>query len=406
MTTTRSTVVAVYRNNADAQGAAAELKANGFSSNDIYISEVGQTGTNTRDVESAGYGSHHHHEGGITGWFKSLFGHEDETDQDTYRDYENAVSSGNVLLTVETDDQSVEAVGDILDRFNPVDMRRENARDASAGTTATGGTTTGAAVAAGTTSGSTAGRDYSAATQGAGATTGGTARRVEAAAGQAEGQSIPVVHEELRVGKRRILRGGVRVYTRVVEQPVEESVRLREEKVRVDRQPVDRPVAESDLRAGRDQVIEVQEYAEEPVVAKQARVVEEVRVQKEATERDQTVRDTVRRTEVRVEGINAENAGQAGTAAQTDYDADYRRDFQTNYGTSGANYDEYAPAYRYGYEMANDPRYRGRKFDEVESDLRADYGQRYPNSAWDRFKNSIRYGWDKVTGKANAATTR
>src|SRR5947209_7449648 len=98
-------------------------------------------------------------------------------------------------------------------------------------------------------------------------------------------QVIPVVEEAIQVGKRRVLRGGVRVYSRITEQPVEESIGLREERVRVDRQRVDRPVTQADLAAGREQVIEVEEFAEEPVVSKQARVVEEVRVGKEVSQK-------------------------------------------------------------------------------------------------------------------------
>src|SRR4051794_6001375 len=56
---------------------------------------------------------------------------------------------------------------------------------------------------------------------------------------------LPVVEEELQVGKRRVERGGVRVGTRVTEQPVEEQVRLREERARVERRPVDRPATEA-----------------------------------------------------------------------------------------------------------------------------------------------------------------
>jgi stress response protein YsnF len=411
-TTTRSTVIAVYRNNADAQGAAAELQANGFNARDIYISSAG-TAASGGEAENRQYATHHEHEGGVTGWFKSLFGH-NESDQD---DYERAIRGGNVLLSVETDDQNIDAVGDILDRFNPVDVHREDSGP-------TGETTAARSGAAGGVSGTTAARNYGAAkstapppagqrtsTQTAAAdarTATGSAKppSTGTARTNAEGQAIPVVQEELQVGKRRVLRGGVRVYARLVEQPVEETVRLREESVRVNRERVDRPVTQGDLRPDRDQVVEVQEFAEEAVVAKQARVVEEVRIQKDANERDETVRDTVRHTEVRVEGIDAENARGTTGAGTTNFDEDYRRDFQTNYAGSGGTYDEYAPAYRYGYDMANDPRYRGRSFDEVESDLRSDYGRRYPNSAWDRFKNSIRYGWDRMTGKTKSATSR
>jgi len=121
-----------------------------------------------------------------------------------------------------------------------------------------------------------------------------------------EGQTaIPVVEEELQVGKREVERGGVRVRTEVQERPVEEKVNLREEHVRVERRPVDRPASEADInRARQGGTIEVREKAEQPVVQKQARVVEEVVVGKEATQRTETVRDTVRRTDVDVEETN------------------------------------------------------------------------------------------------------
>jgi len=111
--------------------------------------------------------------------------------------------------------------------------------------------------------------------------------------------AIPVVEEELKIGKRLIRRGGVRVYTSVTDRPIEESVRLREEHVEVTRQPVDRAATASDMSA-LETPIEITETAEEPVVSKQAKVVEEVIVQKAATERTETVRDTVRRKDVDV----------------------------------------------------------------------------------------------------------
>jgi uncharacterized protein (TIGR02271 family) len=201
------------------------------------------------------------------------------------------------------------------------------------------------------------------------------------------------VQEDLAVGKRGFQRGGVRVYSRLVETPVEENVRLRDERVYVDRQPVDRPVTANDLKGKQNQVIEVKEYAEEPVVEKRARVVEEVRVGKDVAERTETVRDSVRHTEVNVERLA--KSGDSGFD-----DSDFRRHFQQSYGATGASYADYEPAYEYGYRNASDPTYRNRPFDEVESDLRTDYERRYPNSTWDKVKDSVRYGWDRVTGKA------
>jgi uncharacterized protein (TIGR02271 family) len=378
--TTKSTVIAAFRNSADAQAAAQDLQAAGINRGDIYLESSG-SGTSTD------YGSRTTtHEGGITGWFKSLFGAEDDTDR---AGYEQAYGSGNYLLSVDADESQIDRIEDVLNSHSPVNVHTD---DAYAG----GGS------AAGSSNYGTTGTASTAAALG----TAGTSDVSRANTGANTTESIPVVEEELQVGKRRVLRGGVRVYSRVIEQPVEESVNLQEERVRVDRRPVDRPATEADFRTGQEQVVEVEEYAEQPVVAKQARVVEEVRVGKEVSQRSETVRDTVRRTEVDVEQIpgTASTAGTAtgaaatGTGAAFD-DSDFRRDFQTNYGTSGASYDTYAPAYRYGYDMASDPRYKGRSFSDVENDLREDYGRRYPNSTWDKMKNSIRYGWDKVTGK-------
>jgi uncharacterized protein (TIGR02271 family) len=112
---------------------------------------------------------------------------------------------------------------------------------------------------------------------------------------------IPVVEEELKVGKRQVEGGGVRVKTNVTETPVEEQVNLREEHVRVERRPVDRPATAADMNeAQHGRTLEVREKSEEAVVSKDARVVEEVVVGKEATERTETVRDTVRKTDVDV----------------------------------------------------------------------------------------------------------
>ena len=116
--------------------------------------------------------------------------------------------------------------------------------------------------------------------------------------------AIPIVEEDLNVGKRTVDAGGVRIYRRVVEIPVEEQVTLREEHAFVDRRPVDRAVTEADLLAQGERVIELTETAQEVVVGKEARVVEEVRVGKEGIDRVETVRDTVRHTEVEIEEID------------------------------------------------------------------------------------------------------
>ena len=167
--------------------------------------------------------------------------------------------------------------------------------------------------------------------------TGAEATRERGRAGTREVEtgdvSIPVVEEELQVGTRQVRRGGVRLYTRVTERPVEETVRLRDETVHVERHPVDRPATEADFAAAREGTVEVTETDEEAVVRKQARVVEEVVVGKAVEEHTETVRDTVRRTEVEVEPLGADH-GRAAHGFDT-YEADFRRHYTTSF-ASGA----------------------------------------------------------------------
>lgn len=122
--------------------------------------------------------------------------------------------------------------------------------------------------------------------------------------------AIPIIEEELIVGKRTMDRGGVRVYRRIVEIPVEQSVSLHEEEVRIERHPVDRPATDQDLAMQGERSIELTEMAEEAVVSKSAYVVEEVHLGKQVTERTENIRDTVRRTEVDVEEIGSSSSPQ------------------------------------------------------------------------------------------------
>ncbi len=83
---------------------------------------------------------------------------------------------------------------------------------------------------------------------------------------------------------------------------------MREEHIVVNRHPVNRAVTDSDLTNFKEGEIELTERAEEAVVGKQARVVEEVSIGKNVAEHEQTVRDTVRSTEVDVEEIDTDTS--------------------------------------------------------------------------------------------------
>ena len=92
----------------------------------------------------------------------------------------------------------------------------------------------------------------------------------------------------------------------MIEKPVEETLRLREEHVVVNRRPVNRAVTDADMSSFKDGDIEITERSEEAVVSKQARVVEEVEIGKQVTEREQIISDTVRRTDVEVDEVGTD----------------------------------------------------------------------------------------------------
>ena len=118
---------------------------------------------------------------------------------------------------------------------------------------------------------------------------------------------IPVTEEQLKVGKRDVSHGRVRVRSYVIEKPVQEQVNLRQERVHVERRPVDRAATGTENQF-QERTIEAEEKAEEAVVSKEARVKEELVVKKDAGQRTETVTDKVRRTEVEVEDERGKTA--------------------------------------------------------------------------------------------------
>lgn len=118
--------------------------------------------------------------------------------------------------------------------------------------------------------------------------------------------TINVIEEELQVGKRRVQTGGVRLYQRLVEKPVTETVSLQEEHITVDRHAVNRPLTAKDGNLFQEKSFEMTETGEEAIVSKTARVVEEISIGKETSEHTQRVQDTVRHTEVTVEQTGPE----------------------------------------------------------------------------------------------------
>jgi uncharacterized protein (TIGR02271 family) len=361
------TLVAVFDNRGDAAQALDDLIGSGYARQDVRLSDgdaYGAAGGQDAAGADESLGS------SIKHFFTDLFGGERD---EHARMYSEAVDRGHYVLTVTTDSEhEVERAADIVERYGPLDIDEH------------AGQWQGAMQGGDAMRGQAQAMSQQSAQGGAmgsaqGAAMGGSQQRA------ADTTAIPVIQEELKIGKREVQRGGVRIYQRIVETPVTESIGLREEHVNVQRRAVDKMVDPADIAAFQENTIELRETAEEAVVQKSARVVEEVIVGKEVTQREEQIHDTLRRTEVDIEQLAPED------------DAYFRGHWTSNYAGEGGNYDDYAPAYRYGTSMAGSELYRGRPWEEIEPGLRTDWEARNPGSAWEKMKAAIRHGWERMT---------
>jgi uncharacterized protein (TIGR02271 family) len=195
---------------------------------------------------------------------------------------------------------------------------------------------------------------------------------------------VPVVEEQLQVGKRDVELGEVEIRRRVVAEEQSVPVTLRREQVNV--REVDTP--DRPLRPGEDvfndETIRVAVRGEEAVVAKEAMVTGEVVVEKDVTTEQRQVSDTVLRTEV-------------------DFDEHYTRargDFEAHYaswsGAQGRSFAESESHYRTGFMAGSDRRYQGRSFEEIEPDLRRDHEARGDADVWDRLREQVRTGFNRA----------
>ena len=63
---------------------------------------------------------------------------------------------------------------------------------------------------------------------------------------------------------------------------------------------------------------------------------------------------------------------------------------------AGTSYDDYDPAYRYGFESAYDSSYRNRSYLDAEGDLRTGYGSRYADRDYDADRDAVQYGYSRA----------
>lgn len=250
------TVVGLFSTTAQAEQVKQALISSGYETGKISVV------ANDGEATNEGIGQK------ISNFFSNLTGGDDHA----HDHYATGVNSGGALLTVTTADEDATGVAALL--------KQHGARDIDGG--------------------------YQNAAEEGTPVYGGTANLNASGITDVIGQTaIPIVEEELVVGKREVDRGGVRVYSHVVERPVSENVTLRDEAINVERRYVDRPATAADFTSGTGS-FELRASGEEAVVGKSSRVVEEVLVGKEASNRTENISDTVRRTEVDVEEIPGE----------------------------------------------------------------------------------------------------
>ena len=264
------TVVGLFENRNQAQQAMQDLIQHGFIQDDIDLSNRSYSDSST-DAAANSSSTNTGIGDSISNFFNSLFG----DDPATATTYTNAAQEADAILTVQADsEERAREAAEIFDNFGAIDVDSRYSQYNEGNYTEN--------------------QSYD---------------KQQNYAGTANVKSetaIPVIEEQLQVGKREVERGGARIRSRIIEKPVEANVRLREEHVVVNRRPVDREVTQADLNNVREGEIELTERAEVPVVGKQARVVEEVEVGKQVEEREQTIRDTVRRTDVEVEEMSGD----------------------------------------------------------------------------------------------------
>ena len=250
-------VVTLFDTAEHAEAARRNLESAGFSTSDISI--VGKLGL-PGDVSALRR----------PGLWQKLFGRDIEEHE--ARVYGKTVEAGGVVLTLRTPDNQLSKAMGILNQHNVVDVKSR-------------------AIEAGYLPKETV----------AEAKTMNIPAPVKPLTTDiGKGEVLRLAEEQLEIGKRLITEGTTRIRRFIVEKPVEAQVTLHEEHVEIVRRAVADPASVKDVD-WTERTIEIIETIEQPVVSKSTHIAEEVVIGKKATDRVETVKDTVRRQQVEVE---------------------------------------------------------------------------------------------------------
>lgn len=360
------TVVGLFRDRSEVDGVLANLKSAGIPKDSTKVVDQGELASHERLV-----GEEASRKEGILGVLKHLFGTHSYTEfehSDLHRDW---VRKGGLLVAVNTNEAEAKRVTEIMKgSFGDMEAATHMGKaDAELGSEklAAEPVTSANLPRAVTTEPAAAIRPN-----------------------KAEEETIPIIQEELHVGKRTVRGPSVRVIKHVSEMPVEETINLHDETITVDRHPVQRIANETDIRAFGDSQVEMTESKEEAVISKEAHVVEEITISKNVVDHEEKIRDKVRKTDIDIEGLGPEKLKQMG----------FRKDFDARFGKTGRSYSDYVPAYEFGSTLGSDVRYRNRDWASIELDTRRAWEAK--GNSWREYSEAIRHGFESTRGRRAA----
>lgn len=289
----RETIVTMFSNISLAEGAKRNLIKVGFLDDDIDI-------ISGERLRTEGHEARH------PGFWQRLFGNTLEEDQAEV--YEDAMRTGGVVLSLRADEDELPRALGILDAHEELTERSAALPDDYApddGLTAP---------ASGTLqeNGAIDPLQTDSAHRGA--------ARTALTGDESDEDVLRLAEERLEVGKRLVSEGSTRVRRYTVTDRVSENVSLHEQHAEIFRRPVSE-TGSPDQVDWSEKTVEVEETHEQPVVNKTAQIIEEVVLRKEASDRVETINDSVRRQEVDIDHARADHLNAdpvTGNSAATD----------------------------------------------------------------------------------------
>ncbi|WP_053070682.1 DUF2382 domain-containing protein [Halomonas sp. PR-M31] len=285
----KQSIIAAFKTQNRAEEALEALLDAGFSRNDTRLMSLADTHTDSSSKDKS------NEDKSLGQKIGEMFGMGDDDKDSSKSDDQHGQNKDAIRVDVD-DEADAERAQDIIKHFEPTGVDRRSADDL----------------------GKSSGLHDSERTLGDRSTAGALGATGSHASDQRNNETVvPVVEEELEIGKRETTQGGVNVTSRNYEESVKEDVNLHEEHTDVSSRPVDRKATKEDLAFG-EVNLEERDTREEVVVNKEARVVEEVVVSREGSNRTKTIEEDLRRTDVDVEHVAEDDATRSSHVSDTD----------------------------------------------------------------------------------------